>query len=278
MRATAVLSRQPHTRYAPPSDRERRRAGSLHPGGQAKARPEPSNQVRPPAAAAVNLTLGAAQHPTWNGQAARLTPSRRNDEPGQIQWLAHRQIRALVSLRATDSGVGIVRFGTAPGGHAGDRVASHITWISGRQFLTAVTVGDSRRWPYASWRPSRRAYRRQREHEGDAAATAGHAAIGGLCPQRQRVGPRGLGGGGRRGGVGPPGAGPGCPVAGRVAGGGNDCPASWAAVLARWAGRAVRGVRRCAAVRLRRGLRRPGRRAAGIRGVRRRPRRARPAG
>ena len=161
---------------------------------------------------------------------------------------SHRQIRALVSLRARDSGVGIVRFGTAPGGHAGDRVARHITWISGRQFLTAVTVGDSRRWPYASWRPSRRAYRRQRGHEGDAAATAGHAAIGGLCPQRQRVGPRGLGGGGRRGGGGPPGAGPGCPVAGRVAGGGNDCPASWAAVLARWAGRGWAGGAGCAAV------------------------------
>jgi hypothetical protein len=48
MRATVVLSRQPHTRYAPLFDREQRRAGSLHPGGQAKARPERSNQVRPP--------------------------------------------------------------------------------------------------------------------------------------------------------------------------------------------------------------------------------------
>jgi hypothetical protein len=116
----------------------------------------------------------------------------------------------------------------------------------------------------------RRAYRRQRERGGDA-ATDGHAATGAhqvpqdapagrrvafgrwgrisdvlscACSNRQRVGPRGLGGGRRTGG-GPPGAGPGCPdVAGRVAGrsdGGKDCPASWAAVLACWAGRGCAG-------------------------------------
>ena len=99
---------------------------------------------------------------------------------------------------------------------------------------------------------------------------------------RQRVGPRGLGGGGRRAGGGPPGAGPGCPgVAGRgdvgerqpgELGGGAS-----ALGRARLCGRCL-GVWRRAAVRRRRGLRRPGRRAAGRRGVRRRLRRARPAG
>jgi len=119
--------------------------------------------------------------------------------------------------------------------------------------------------------PLRRAYWRQGEHGGDA-TTEGHAETGarqvqqdapagrrvafgrwgpisdvlrGACSDRQRVGPRGLGGGGRRTGGGAPGAGPGCPgVAGRVAGQvgwGKDCPASWAAVLARWAGRGCAG-------------------------------------
>jgi len=57
----------------------------------------------------------------------------------------------------------------------------------------------------------------------------------------QGLGRRGRGGDGLRGGRGPSGSGPGCPGAGGRAAGragaGKDSPASWAAVLARGAGR-----------------------------------------
>ena len=60
------------------------------------------------------------------------------------EWDAARQER----LRTTDSAVGIVRSGTAPGGHGGSQVAGHIRRISGTISWPAVTVRDmSRRWP-----------------------------------------------------------------------------------------------------------------------------------
>ena len=101
----------------------------------------------------------------------------------------------------------------------------------------------------------RRVHRARRAHQVPQDASAGRCVAFGrwgrisdvlsrACSDRQRVGPGGPGGGRRTGG-GPPGAGPGCPgVAGRVAGRagrGKDCPASWAAVLACWAGRGCAG-------------------------------------
>ena len=45
MRATAVLGDHPHTRWTAPVDRDKARASSLHPGGQAEVCAELSNQV-----------------------------------------------------------------------------------------------------------------------------------------------------------------------------------------------------------------------------------------
>jgi hypothetical protein len=45
MRTTAALGRHRHPYCTAPFDRDHDRAGSLHPGGQAEACLEPSNQV-----------------------------------------------------------------------------------------------------------------------------------------------------------------------------------------------------------------------------------------
>jgi hypothetical protein len=94
----------------------------------------------------VNLIMRPSRLRSFANQTGprRSETSGPADLSGTGQWVSH---------LTTDSGVQIVRFGTAPGGHVGNQVASHIRRISRTTSWSAVTVRDmSRRWPYASWR------------------------------------------------------------------------------------------------------------------------------